>query len=476
VLLVLIACTQPELDSQEVELPPPQIRLERVLSLPSSALSETLAADYPWNRGPGLAAADLDADGWLDLVMSLPTENSLIFRNHQGVFGSPEPLLPSAVGVAAADLNGDGAAEVVLVGRRGRPDLLFRNDGTGILTKEVLPNSTGESRTPAFADMDNDGDLDLVISGFAGKEGGQNSLLIGDGHQLFRQDDGQFFDVTSHNLPSEVLGTLAHHINWADVDQDGAPDLIIVNDRLGINRVLHNDQTGVFTIVENSGMEQAMQAMGVAIGDPNADGFADMLVSDISTLRLWQGDGTGLFAEVTQAVELNPPALLAPTWGVAWVDLDLDGRPEAVAMAGNLIWSSQPVDSEQDRILRYTSDEWEDVSPPESGNSRAVAVGDFDRDGRPDLAMAGILFFDLWYNRTPVEPGCTVQLEAGYTQGIGTEVQPDEGSSQWLWPSTTYSSSAPELYLPPGHFRLRNGDLSAELLATSGTTVRLLLE
>jgi hypothetical protein len=158
------------------------------------------------------------------------------------------------------------------------------------------------------------------------------------------------------------------------------------------------------------------------------------------------------------------------------VDLDLDGSPEAVATAGNLIWDAEPVESEQDRVLQQTADGWEDLSPPEGGNSRAVAVGDFDRDGRPDLAMAGILFFELWYNRTDVAPACTVHLESGHTQGIGTKVQPGQGPSQWLWPSTTYSSSAPELYLPEGPYQLYRGEQTARLNATSGTTVRLLLE
>ncbi len=434
------------------------------------------AANYPWNRGPGIAAADLNADGWLDLVLALPYEHSLIFRNHGGVFGDPEPLLPGAVGVAAADLDGDGAAELVLVGQRGQPDLLLRNDGQGNFRAEELPNSSGESRTPAFADLDNDGDLDLVTSGFSSDEDDDPHAGTGDGHQLFIQEDGHFIDVTAERLPADGLQSLAHHIAWADVDLDGAPDLIIANDHLGINRLLRNDRLGGFGMIENSGIEQAMQAMGVAIGDPNADGVADLLVSDIESLRLWQGDGAGSFFEVTQAVALNPPLPLAPTWGVAWVDLDLDGQPEVVATAGNLIWTTEPVESEQDRILRYTSSGWEDVSPPEKGNSRAVAVGDFDRDGRPDLAMAGILFFDLWYNRTDVAPACTVKLVAGQTEGIGTQVRPDQGASQWLWPSTTYSSSAPELYLPAGHYQLERGALAAELHATSGTTLRLLLE
>ncbi|HNH47628.1 MAG TPA: VCBS repeat-containing protein, partial [Myxococcota bacterium] len=108
-LLLLLACTPtPE------EAGPPELRLRRELSLGGPELVGDTAATYPWNRGPGLAAADLDADGWLDLVLSLPYDHSLIFHNEGGVFGDPQPTLPGAVGVAAADLNGDGAAELVL--------------------------------------------------------------------------------------------------------------------------------------------------------------------------------------------------------------------------------------------------------------------------------------------------------------------------------------------------------------------------
>jgi hypothetical protein len=86
------------------------------------------------------------------------------------------------------------------------------------------------------------------------------------------------------------------------------------------------------------------------------------------------------------------------------------------------------------------------------GRTRAVAVGDLDRDGRPDVLTAGKHFLRQWRNVGGFEPGVTLRLqgEPANPHGLGARIDITiDGVTRttWAWPSTTASSSAPEWYL-----------------------------
>ncbi len=430
---------------------------------------ETLLGDNWASYTPpalGLALHDLDGDGWLDLLVSIPYLRSRLFLNDgRGGLVESGYSIPPGRGVAVADLDADRAPDVVVAGGAGTPDRVVFNDGAGRLIRpEALPDSAGLSQTPVLGDMDGDGDLDLFLSAF-NDEGCGDCDPVGSGHKLYRNDAGVWTDATAA-LPPEVLDTLSFHAVWLDADNDLDLDLYLSND-LGYltqpNRLLVNDGAGNFTISDDCYCDIQMNAMGVGLGDLDENGWIDIAISDLDGLEVLQGDGAS-FLNTTLSTGANPTrAVLGPTWGITIADLDLDGRNDIVAVAGEVLMLGVPDgvdDYETDMIMQAQPDSTFAELPAgrgftESSTSRAVVIGDIDRDGRPDLITSSLGRVQIWRNTTPSPPALTIRVDAGpdNPDGIGAAVRVEAQGRvhyRWIWPSTTFSSQAPEIYMGLG--------------------------
>lgn len=243
---------------------------------------ERVRGVLPDTEANAVAHADLNGDGRDDLLIVGAGQDRLLINDGQGGFGDETgQRLPreAATGQDAefADLDGDGDLDLILGLEGGHA--LWINDGQGVFTDETaqrLPDPGNvEARKVAPADVDGDGDLDLYFShvGWQGRAP-QDRLLINDG-------TGRFTDETAARIPSEALTTLDGR--FADLDGDGDLDLIqahaerltvLENDGTGV----FSDVTAEVLGEVNLGGP----SIAIEIADFNGDGVMDLYVGQLA--------------------------------------------------------------------------------------------------------------------------------------------------------------------------------------------------
>ena len=247
-------------------------------------------------QGHGAGWGDVDGDGGLDLYIGTFEQNgakpNLFYRNQAGKFRLDEQpalrILSRATGVVFADLDNDGDLDLY-VGSMPKPEKgaagcsLFRNDGGGAFTdlskdNGACPTAFG-GRSAAGFDADGDALLDLLVGEdpIPGYNGSKTKSS-----RLFRNKGGlQFEDVSQAvGLPAVPgLGVAA-----ADVNNDGSPDFFIAS-AAGGNVLFLNDGRGTFREAPGSREVFAWKeasgdnmVCGVSFGDVNRDGLLDVLL------------------------------------------------------------------------------------------------------------------------------------------------------------------------------------------------------
>ena len=220
------------------------------------------------DRTLSLALADLDNDGDLDITAANSLQPNRVWRNDgTGRFVASPTSLPAgdafwSQGIAAADIDGDGDLDLIVADantQTGSQARLYVNDGLGTFVNATagrVPASNGFDGGIAIADIDHDGDIDFAALG---------ALYVNDG-------TGTFADETLARLP----GVFGLEPQFADFDNDGDLDLI------GYQTLFLNDGTGHFVDASNrfagSGFFGAVPRP-YAIGDVDRDGDVDVIGS-----------------------------------------------------------------------------------------------------------------------------------------------------------------------------------------------------
>jgi len=251
-----------------------------------------------------------------------------------------------------------------------------------------------------------------------------------------------FTGIAQHTPSKYLLETMGSGTAVFDFDNDGLLDLFFVNGAPVIdpapkgfvpkksgpadwNRLYHQRKDGTFEdVTEKAGLQGIGYGMGVAVGDFDNDGFEDLYVTAFGGNRLYHNNGNGTFTDVTASSGTGGPSTPGETWSTsaAWVDLDNDGLLDLV-------------------VLRYVKWDWEDVwcgehregyrafchpdifpaIPPlvfhndghgkftevaqkigmgSPGKGLGVAIADFDRDGKIDIAVANDSMLEfLFHNK-----------------------------------------------------------------------------
>jgi hypothetical protein len=368
----------------------------------------------------GVVAADLDADGFVDLFLpQLSGANGLYWGHGDGSYSAAPPghgaeLIDAACqGASIADYDGDGLPDLLVLGREVLT-LLHNNGDRSFLdvsSAAGLTPAEGTSATSAWADFDDDGDLDLAVGNYGGEptSSGGNPTS----NALWRNDQGHFTEF-GQSLREAVEGPGATlHMLWRDFDDDGDPDLLILNDRGAVmppSVLLENlgEDGGQWSFQDRllaSGTGRLEQPMGASIVDLDRDGQRDLWFSNIGRTQAFSGNGTWQWIERSASWASNLSTFEdAVSWAVVDLDLAGTGDPSILITYGPLLGEYEPLDEQEwlHQPDRFLSPEWDlsgtlrfvaadEVFPVEmTGNSRGVARADLNDDGVPDLLIGRI--------------------------------------------------------------------------------------
>jgi len=392
----------------------------------------------------GVCWLDYDGDGDLDLYLvqggaleaaELSQEVSgspgnELFRN-DGAAGFRRVTEVAGVGdrsygmgCAAGDADGDGRVDLYVTNIGA--NVLYLNSGAGSFIRAGADRGVADrawGASAAFADIDLDGDLDLFVTNYVdwrpGSEvecfsGGLRDYCHPDRYdapapdRLFvNRGDGTFEDGSQQVGLGRAFGN-GLGVAVADFDGDGLPDVYVANDGMA-NQLWMNRGDGTFedlgllagTALDRAGRAEA--GMGVQAFDIDGDLDLDLFVTHLrgETNTLYLNDGRGLFEDATARSGLAAPSLGPTGFGVGFADFDLDGNVDLYVANGRVgrVFASgverQPF-AERDSLYRGLSagrfelveEGWiDDPSPVEA--SRGVAMGDYDGDGRVDIAVVG---------------------------------------------------------------------------------------
>ena len=358
-----------------------------------------------------------------DLEIAADGSRRLRFTDVTGEAGIAAPGY--GMGVAAGDVDNDGWIDLYLT-RFGRNRML-RNRGDGTFEDVTGRSGTGDPAwgVPAsFFDYDRDGWLDLFVGNYlsytlAGHtqcydRAGAPDYCAPETSRphpdvLFRnRGDGTFEDATAAaGLGREfgpALGSAA-----ADFDGDGWIDLFVANDQRE-NQLWMNRGGGSFrnrALAAGAALGAGGNAkadMGVDAGDFDNDGDEDLFITELSGQgsTLYVNDGAGLFRDLSARLGIRAPSLPYTGFGAAWIDVDNDGWLDVVAVNGAVVLNFErfgpdnpfALDQRNQVFRNLGGGGFEDATGRAgavfelSEVSRGAAFGDVDNDGDTDVLVA----------------------------------------------------------------------------------------
>ena len=355
----------------------------------------------------GVVADDFENSGLLDVAVSsydVCQPMRFFHNNGDGRFtdrsvraGLSDQL--GGLNMVQADYNNDGCMDILVL--RGawefpvRKSLLRNNcDGTFTdVTREAgLAEPATRTQTAVWADINNDGFLDL----FVGNENGPSQLFLNKG-------DGTFQDISAASGISKIAFTKG--VAAADYDNDGYVDFYVSN-LYGGNFLYHNNHNNTFTEVsEKAGVHQPQsQSFATWFFDYDNDGWPDIFVTtyffsvdetlrsylglptNAETLKLYRNLRNGTFKDVTAAVGLNG---INMPMGANFGDIDNDGYPDIyLATGGPEYGALAPKMLFHNDEGKYFTDITASAGTGDLHKGHAVAFADLGNNGLEDLLVS----------------------------------------------------------------------------------------
>ena len=400
-------------------------------------------------KGGGIGLVDYDNDGWLDIYVvngstfdaldgkETPPHAALFHNNHDGTFTDVAAKAGVTndrwgIGVSVADYDNDGWPDIYVT-NWGKNRLYHNNhDGTFTDVAEKAGVTLGNWSTGStWGDYDGDGRLDLFVAGYvhfdrnnlpqAEVNGVPNTYctfrgeqvscgprgLKGEPDHLFHNNgDGTFTDVSEKAGVADKPGYYGLGAVFADINNDGRPDLLVGNDSTP-NYLYLNKGNGTFEDVSYAsgfavnGVGQETASMGIAVGDYENNGMLDVFDTTFSDnyKPLYHNEGDANMTDVSYDVGLGEVTVPFLSWGDAFFDYDNDGwkdlmmsdghvYPQADKYAWGTSWKERPM------LFHNNAGKKFEAVPPVEGTGladviagRGMAVGDLFNDGKIDVVI-----------------------------------------------------------------------------------------
>ena len=345
---------------------------------------------------------DYDNDGLMDVLLAGDAQGVTNIPNGRftrlyhnagnGIFDDTGVVLPQLDNVSAAwgDYDNDGDLDLLLSGlsdgTNGPVSFtdVYRNDGNNHFTKLNLGLEPLAEGSVAWVDYDNDGRLDIFESGY-------DTTTSNWVTQLYHNNGDGTFTLAVTNLPAVQNG----RGYWGDYDNDGAPDLLLAGSS---NYLLHNNGAGNFS---NSGVIIPANNVVVAPwGDYDGDGLLDFITSPATVSVVFGPDyhptfyhnqGNGVFS-ANLDTSLNM-WMFSANWG----DIDNSGRASLVVtgwaplVPGGGVWSSET------QVYTELGSSWQEDFMLGDWDNFSTWV-DYNGDGNLDIFTTGGGLTQFWNN------------------------------------------------------------------------------
>jgi tetratricopeptide (TPR) repeat protein len=356
-----------------------------------------------YSMSGGLIVDDFENNGQLDIVTSdfgqcapmhyFHNNGDGKFVDHTAKAGLDGQL--GGLNLIQADYNNDGCTDILVL--RGawefpqRKSLLRNNcDGTftDVTATAGLAEPATQTQSAVWADIDNDGYLDLFVAN-------EQSPA-----QLFRNRGDGTFEEISHKAGIDRVAYSKAAVA-ADYDNDGYVDFFVSNLN-GDNFLYHNNHDGTFTeVAAQAGVQKPWQSFPAMFFDYDNDGWPDLLVSsyyvsvdenirsylgltpNAETMKLYKNLGNGTFRDVTEEVGLN--RVFMPM-GSNFGDIDNDGYLDIYLGTGNPSYGSLlPNVLLHNKEAKFFSDVTAASGTGELHKGHGVAFADVERNGNENL-------------------------------------------------------------------------------------------
>jgi predicted nucleotidyltransferase len=335
---------------------------------------------YPGAWNGNVSWADYDNDGDLDILVcgfdgSSETFSKIYKNNGDNSFMEQTGI--SLIGVEAGsvawgDYDNDGDLDIILTGNprnnTGYVSKIYKNNGDNSFTEQTSISLIGvHLSSTAWGDYDNDGDLDILISGFS-STGHISKIYKNNGNNSFTEQ----MDIS-------LIGLSNSNVVWGDYNNDGYLDILMSgSSKTGpISKIYKNNGDNSFT--EQTGISLiGVVARSVAWGDYDNDGDLDILFNGSNILKIYKNDGNDSFIEQT-GISIAGIGFSCAIWG----DFDNNGYLDILLTGYSNYFVSKI-------YMNYGSNNFEE----QAGITIAVTdgslhCGDYDNDGDLDILVTG---------------------------------------------------------------------------------------